>query len=55
MSLSRRRFDEVLTLLMGLKVSHSCRMAWLYNVDRVHFSFAFELGAKEPLHRYLIS
>jgi hypothetical protein len=44
-SLSRRRFDEVITLLMGFKASHSYRMAWLYSADRMLFSFAFKLGA----------
>jgi hypothetical protein len=44
--LSRRRFDEVLALLIGLNVSHSYRMAWLY---RMLFSFALELASsREP-------
>jgi len=44
-SLSRNRFCDVLTLLIGLNINHSLRIAWLYIKDKTHFIFAFEAGA----------
>jgi len=38
--------------LIGLNVSHSCRIAWFYSALNVLFSFAFDSGAnaKESNH-----
>ena len=44
-SFSRNRLDEVRTLLIGFRETHSCRIAWLYKTEKALLIFFLGAGA----------